>query len=63
MLYEYQVEIEECLCRTFRVRARDAIQAVQLVEEKYYEEEIVLNADDCMNVFFSANPVEKSDMD
>jgi len=60
MLYEYRVEIEESLCRSFTVRAESPIQAIQYVKEKYYEEEIVLNADDCMGVIFDAKRVEKS---
>ncbi len=60
MLHEYKVEIEESLCRSFTVRAESPIQAIQYVKEKYYEEEIVLNADDCMGVIFSAKQIEKS---
>lgn len=60
MLYEYKVEIEESLCRTVMVKAESPIQAIQYVKEKYYEEEIVLNADDCMGVIFGAKQVEKS---
>ena len=58
MLYEYSVEIEETLCRTLTVKAESLIQAIQYVKEKYYEEEIVLNADDFIGVIFGAKRVE-----
>ena len=61
MLYEYKVEIEESLCKTFTVRAENPIQAIQYVNEKYYEEEIVLYADDCMGVIFGAKQIEKKE--
>ncbi len=58
MLYEYSVEIEETLCRTLTIKAESPIQAIQYVKEKYYEEEIVLNADDFIGVIFGAKRVE-----
>lgn len=61
MLHEYRVEIEESLGRSFTVRAESPIQAIQYVKEKYYDEEIVLNAGDCMGVIFGAKRVEKND--
>ena len=59
MVQEYRVEIEETLCRSFVIQAESALQAIQKIKERYYAEAIVLNADDCVDVIFSADIKEK----
>ncbi len=58
MVQEYRVEIEETLCRSFVIQAESAFHAIEQIRERYYAERIVLGADDCMDVLFSAEQVE-----
>lgn len=46
----YQVEIEERLARTIEVEAKSMDEATDIVNEQYYNEEIVLDAEDMKDV-------------
>ena len=54
MLTKYQVDVCETLKRSIIVRAINEEQAIQIIRERYYDEEVVLNADDCIEVVFTA---------
>ena len=54
MLTKYRVDVSENLKRSVVVRAKDEEQAIRIIRKRYYAEELVLNADDCMEVIFSA---------
>ncbi len=43
---EYDITIREILQRTVKQRARSKEEAQQIVEEKYYNQEIVLDSED-----------------
>ncbi len=58
MAQQFKVEIEETLCKSFKVKAKTAQQAIQKIKAQYYKEKIVLDADDCIGVVFSAEQVE-----
>ena len=49
---EYQIEIREELSRTEIVKADSLSEAVDMVMEKYYGEDIVLDASDFVGVDF-----------
>ena len=50
----FEVEVNETLTRRVPVKAKNEIEAIDLVEEKYYTSEIVLDAEDYVGVEFSA---------
>lgn len=43
---EYQFEIEEKLKKTVSIEAENEQEAIDILRRKYYDEEIVLTADD-----------------
>lgn len=43
---EYQFEIEEKLKKTVSIEAESEEEAIDILRKKYYDEEIVLTADD-----------------
>lgn len=43
---EYQFEIEEKLKKTVSIEAENEQEAIDILRQKYYDEEIVLTADD-----------------
>ena len=43
---KYLVEISETLQRRVEVEANNPMDAIQKIKDKYYNDEIVLNADD-----------------
>ena len=46
---KYFVKIEETLSRVVEVEAKSKEEAIEMVEEKYNNEKIVLNAEDYIN--------------
>lgn len=52
VLKEFKVEVTETLSRTVLVEAYDECEAIDQVEEIYYDEEIILDADDFAGVNF-----------
>lgn len=53
MVQEYEVEIKETLTRIEKVRAENLGDAIDIAMEKYYAEEIVLDAEDMKGVDFT----------
>ena len=51
---EFEVLITETLQRKIKVQASDFIDAQNKVREKYLQEKIVLNADDCQDYTIEA---------
>ena len=49
---EYMVEIEEKLQRVVPVRASSEIEAINRVRERYYNQQIILDAEDMKDVNF-----------
>ena len=49
---EFQIEIKELLSRVEIVRAETLMEAVDIVMNRYYAQEIVLNAEDFKGVDF-----------
>jgi len=60
MLTKYQVDVYETLKRSVVVRAVNEEQAIQIIRKRYYAEELVLNADDCMEVAFDATKLSQN---
>ena len=54
MLTKYQVDVCESLKRSVIVKAVNEEQAIHIIKKRYYAEELILNADDCMDVVFIA---------
>ena len=50
----YMVTVRETLERTVPVNANNWVEAIDIVEERYRETDIVLDADDFAGVNFSA---------
>ena len=50
---EFQIEIKELLSRVETVRAETLMEAVDIVMNRYYEQEIVLDAEDFKGVDFT----------
>lgn len=46
----YEVQITETLQRIVEVEAKDGNEAWELIHGRYYDEGIVLDADDCQGV-------------
>lgn len=62
MAQEYEVEIRETLSRVEKVQAENLGEAIDIAMERYYAEQIVLDADDMKGVDFTPfNNKEKSD--
>ena len=53
MVQEYEVEIKKTLTRIEKVRAENLGDAIDIAMEKYYAEEIVLDAEDMKGVDFT----------
>ena len=51
-MQEYEVEIEEILQRKVKVEAENRDEAVRKVIKMYRSEEIILGAEDCIDVEF-----------
>lgn len=51
-MQEYDIEIEEVLQRTVKVEAENREEALKKAEEKYKEEEIILDENDFKEVNF-----------
>lgn len=49
---EYNIEITEVLSKTITVQAKDLSEAMELVRDKYYGEEVILDAEDLKDVNF-----------
>jgi len=60
MTQEYEVEIKETLSRIEKVRAENLGDAIDIAMEKYYAEEIVLDAEDMKGVDFTPFERDKS---
>lgn len=60
MAKEYEVEIKETLSRIEKVKAENLGEAIDIAMEKYYAEEIVLNAEDMKGVDFTLFERDKS---
>ena len=50
---EFQIEIKEVLSRVETVRAETLMEAVDIVMNRYYAQEIVLDAEDFKGVDFA----------
>ena len=50
---EFQIEIKELLSRVETVRAETLMEAVDIVMNRYYAQEIVLDAEDLKGVDFA----------
>lgn len=50
---EFQIEIKELLSRVETVRAESLMEAVDIVMNRYYAQEIVLDAEDLKGVDFA----------
>lgn len=60
MAKEYEVEIKETLSRIEKVKAENLGEAIDIAMEKYYAEEIVLDAEDMKGVDFTPFERDKS---
>lgn len=49
---EFSIEITEVLSKTITVQAEDLSEAMELVRDKYYGEEVILDAEDLKDVNF-----------
>ena len=49
----FKVTIEEILSKSIEVEAEDDLEAMRIIRDKYYDEEIVLAADDflCSDIY------------
>ena len=48
----YNVEIVETLCKTVEIEASSESEAILIAKERYYDEKIILMADDFLDVEF-----------
>ena len=53
MQKEYEIEIEETLQKVVKVKANSLDEAIDIVEEKYRNQEYVLDSEDFKGVEFS----------
>lgn len=53
MQKEYEIEIEEVLQKVVKVKANSLDEALDIVEEKYKNQEYVLDSEDFKDVEFS----------
>lgn len=53
MSQEYEVEIKETLSKVEKVQAENLGEAIDIAMERYYAEEIVLDAEDMKGVDFT----------
>lgn len=60
MAKEYEVEIKETLSRIEKVKAENLGEAIDIAMEKYYAEEIILDAEDMKGVDFTPFERDKS---
>ena len=51
-LREYQIEIKEELSKVVKIKAESLSEAIDMVTDKYYNSDIVLDADDYKGVKF-----------
>lgn len=52
-LKEYEIEIKEELSKVVKIKADSLSEAIDMVTDKYYNSEIVLDADDYKGVEFT----------
>ena len=53
MQKEYEIEIEETLQKVVKVKANSLDEAIDIVEEKYRNQEYILDSEDFKGVEFS----------
>ena len=58
---KYIVQISETLSRMVEIEASNPAKAMQIVEDKYYDGDIVLNADDYVDGSVQIDIVGKGD--
>ena len=50
IIQEHEINIEELLCRSVKIKAENRKEAIRVVKKMYDDEEIVLTADDFIGV-------------
>ena len=51
-LREYEIEIKEELSKVVKINAESLLEAIDMVIDKYYKSDIILDADDYKGVDF-----------